>query len=294
VREERDALPWRRLDDPWAILVSEVMLAQTQVGRVAVKFPPFLERFPDPACLAGAPLSDVLARWEGLGYPRRAVALQRAAASIVEQHGGRVPEDLDQLLALPGVGPYTARAVLAFAFDRPVMPVDTNIARVLARAMAARAVSRASAEELAAGLSIAGVSGRELARAVMDLGAVVCRSRAPRCDRCPLGDTAREPEAPRCRWRALGGQEDPAQGSWGVSGKQPRYVGSDREGRGRLLRAARAGVLARSGLAAAAGWPDDPERAERVVRSLVADRLLEHSGDGGYRLPGSDGGSRGP
>ena len=128
-RNGRD-LPWRRTRDPWRILVSEVMLQQTQVPRVMERFGPFLEAFPDPAALARAPLAEALALWKGLGYNRRCLGLHRAASEIVERFGGRVPRSVEDLVSLPGVGPYTARAVAAFAFDQPVAFIETNIRRV--------------------------------------------------------------------------------------------------------------------------------------------------------------------
>ncbi|HYN34228.1 MAG TPA: A/G-specific adenine glycosylase, partial [Ilumatobacteraceae bacterium] len=123
-------LPWRRERDPWRILAAEVMLQQTQAPRVIPKWTAFLDAFPTPSACAEASLADVLRLWQGLGYPRRARNLHAAAAAVVERHDGRLPDDLDALLALPGIGPYTARAVLAFAFERDVAVVDTNIARI--------------------------------------------------------------------------------------------------------------------------------------------------------------------
>ena len=137
-RAARDRLPWRTTRDPWAVLVSETMLAQTQVSRVTPRFREFVARFPTAAACAAAPVGDVVRAWVGLGYNRRALALHAAAARIVERYAGRVPATLDELVALDGVGPYTARAVLAFAFDAEVAAVDTNVGRVLARAAAGR------------------------------------------------------------------------------------------------------------------------------------------------------------
>ena len=141
-------LPWRATRDPWSILVAEVMLQQTQAARVAPRLVRFLDRFPTPAACAAVPLADVLAQWQGLGYPRRARDLHRTAHLVVDRHAGRLPDDLASLLALPGVGPYTARAVLAFAHGCDVGVVETNIARVLARTSGRRLTARA-AQELA-------------------------------------------------------------------------------------------------------------------------------------------------
>ena len=259
-------LPWRRTRDPWAILVAEVMLQQTQAARVVPKWEAFLERFPDPAACDAASLGDVLRAWHGLGYPRRGRNLHAAATAIVARHAGSVPATLPDLLALPGVGPYTARAVLAFAFEQDVAVVDTNIARVLARAGGAR-LTATRAQRLADDLVPSG-AGWIWNQLLMDLGATVCRP-APQCEDCPLGPASRS-----CRWAADGrAGPDPAQGSAGVSTGQARFEGSLRQARGRVLRA----LL------------DGPRPAEEfdpdAVASLVADGLaVAH--DGRLALPG--------
>lgn len=264
----RADLPWRVDRRPWAVLVSEAMLQQTQVARVAPRFDAFMARWPAPRDLAATPLADVLTAWAGLGYYRRARDLHAAARAIVERHDGEVPDDLDALRALPGVGPYTARAVLALAFGRDVGVVDTNVARVLARAFAGAPLTASSVQRLADALVPPG-TGRAHTEALLDLGATVCTARAPRCDACPLADG--------CAWRgaAAGGATppDPAVTTAGTSRPQPRFEGSDRQGRGRLLAALRTGTVARAELAAASGWPDDPDRAARVADGLVADGL---------------------
>ena len=177
-------LPWRRTRDPWRVLVAEVMLQQTQVERVVPKWEAFLSAYPSPAACARAPLGDVLRLWQGLGYPRRARNLHDAASVMLERHGGRVPDELAALVALPGIGPYTARAVLAFAYERDVAVVDTNIARVLARSVGRR-LTAADAQAAADRLVPAG-AGWVWNQTLMDLGATVCRP-APRCDACPIG-----------------------------------------------------------------------------------------------------------
>jgi A/G-specific adenine glycosylase len=273
----RRELPWRRTRDPWAILVSELMLQQTQVARVEPRYLAFLERFPDAASCAAASPADVVRAWDGLGYNRRAINLHRAATTIVEQHGGHLPEDLDQLRALPGIGPYTARAVLVFAFERDHGVVDTNAARVIARAVAGRSLSARQVQEHADELVPFG-RGWEWNQAVLDLGATVCVRRSPRCDACPL--------AARCAWAVRGWDgPDPADGSAGTSSRQSRFAGSDRQGRGRLVQTLRTGPLELDRLADAAGWPDDPERARRVADTLVGDGLAEYV-DGQLALPG--------
>ena len=264
--EERRDLPWRRTRDPWAVLVSEVMLQQTQVDRVIPKWRAFLDRFPDPSACAAAPVGAVIEAWAGLGYNRRGVALHRCAVTVVDDHGGRLPLELTALLALPGIGPYTARAVLAFAGERDVAVVDTNVARILAR-QAGRPLRGAEVQSAADAVVPAG-QGWAWNQAMLDLGAGVCRARTPACSECPV--------TPSCAWQG-GTEEDPAIGSAGVSGGQSRFEGSDRQGRGRLVDALRRGPVL--DLAVAAGWPDDPERASRVAATLVADGLAVLDGD---------------
>ena len=263
-------LPWRRTRDPWHVLVSEVMLQQTQASRVVGPYLRFVERFPTPDACAGAGVAEVVRAWAGLGYNRRAVSLHRAATAVVEHHGGAVPRDLPGLLALPGVGEYTARAVLAFAFEVDVGVVDTNVARVLARGVAGRRLGRAEAQAMADSLVPAGMAFR-FDQALFDIGARCCTSRSPRCGACPL--------ARRCRWAAAGRPDpDPATGSAGTSTRQSRFAGSDREGRGRLVGALRDAPVALGALAAAAGWPSDPGRAARVAEALVAEGMASWSG----------------
>jgi A/G-specific adenine glycosylase len=249
-------LPWRAERDPWRILVAEVMLQQTQAERVIPKWLAFLDAYPDPAACASASLADVLRLWQGLGYPRRARNLHQTAAQVVEHHGGALPDDLEALLALPGIGPYTARAVLAFAFERDVAVVDTNIARVLARTGGERLTPK-RAQSMADAAVPAG-HGWIWNQVIMDLGATVCRP-APRCDACPL--------APGCCWRLAGTAEpDPSVGSAGVSSSQAPFAGSDRQARGRVLAALHDG-----------GRPI-AEFDARILASLVADGLVELDG----------------
>jgi A/G-specific adenine glycosylase len=253
------------------------MLQQTQVARVQPRYVAFLERFPDAATCAAAAPADVVRAWDGLGYNRRAINLHRAATTIVEEHGGQLPEDLDQLRALPGIGPYTARAVLVFAFERDHGVVDTNAARVIARAVAGRPLSAREVQEHADELVPLG-RGWDWNQAVLDLGATVCVKRSPRCDACPV--------ASRCTWAVRGWDDpDPADGSAGTSSPQSRFVGSDRQGRGRLVQALRTGPVELDRLADAAGWPDDPDRARRAADTLVGDGLAEYV-DGQLALPG--------
>lgn len=311
-RTARDVLPWRTERDPWKVLVAETMLAQTPVRRVVPFFTRFVDAYPMPAVLAAAPLAEVLAAWNGLGYNGRALRLREAARALVERHGGEVPGELRALLALPGVGPYTARAVLAFAFGADHGVVDANIGRVLARALAGRPLGAREAQEIVDGLvrvsatpavrrhvgpaRRAEPAGRVVSLALMDLGAICCRSRRPACDGCPLGGATRsdEPHGGRgasarrrssvlCRWRAaVGGPgatggpviPDPARGSAATARPQSRFEGSDREARGRLLRRVLGGPLPLEEVGEGAGLPDDPARAERVLGGLVKEGVL--------------------
>jgi A/G-specific adenine glycosylase len=251
------------------------MLQQTQVARVVPRYHEFLDVFPTPTACAAAPIADVVHHWAGLGYNRRAINLHRAAVCVVDDHGGRVPDQLDALLALPGIGPYTARAVLVFAFERDEAIVDTNVARVLAR-WSGRPLGGREVQQLA---DRAVPRGRawEWNQGLLDLGATVCTKRAPRCSACPAWDV--------CSWRGIDGP-DPSVGSAGVPRGQSRFEGSDRQGRGRLVDALRAhGSIDRRQLAVAAGWPDDVDRAHRIADSLVTDGLAEWSPNGALRFP---------
>jgi A/G-specific adenine glycosylase len=240
------------------------MLQQTQVARVVPRYQAFLASYPDPARCAAAPVGDVVRAWQGLGYNRRAVNLHRCAAVVVDRHEGVVPDRLEDLLALPGIGPYTARAVLAFAYERDVAVVDTNVGRVLAR-LAGRPLARNEVQAAADDAVPAG-QGWAWNQGLLDLGATVCTARAPACERCPVSGW--------CAWGRSGtAGPDPAVGSAGVSGGQSRFEGSDRQGRGRLVDALRTGPVSRRELATVMGWPDDPERAERVAGTLVVDGL---------------------
>ncbi len=253
------------------MLVSELMLQQTQVPRVLPRYHAFLATFPTAAACAAAPVGEVVRAWEGLGYNRRAVNLHRAARQIAESG---FPDTLAGLLALPGVGPYTARAVLAYAYEADAAVVDTNVARILAR-VSGRRLTAKEAQAAADDFAPAGESWA-WNQAIMDLGAHRCRPR-PRCDGCPL--------APWCAWQ-LAGQPppDPAVGSAHVSGGQSPFDGSDRQGRGRLVAALRRGPVAAAELAPVMGWPGDPGRAERVAATLVADGLAAVDARGTMRL----------
>ena len=238
------------------------MLQQTQVPRVIPRWHRFLERYPSPHECATASLGDVLREWHGLGYPRRARDLQSAACVVVRDHGGRLPSELDALVALPGIGPYTARAVLAFAFERDVGVVDTNIARVLARTAGERLTPKVA--QARADASVPRGEGWVWNQVLMDLGATTCRP-IPKCPECPCSTW--------CAWNVAGRPDpDPSIGSAGVSGRQSSYEGSTRQARGRVLRSLLGGPRPRAEL------PDD------VVESLLADGLVI-ADDDAVRLP---------
>jgi A/G-specific adenine glycosylase len=179
-------LPFRASSDPYGILVSEVMAQQTQISRVAAKWAAFMEAFPTVKVLATAPASDVLRAWRGLGYNRRALNLHRAARAIVAEHGGRVPSALTDLERLPGIGPYTARALASLAFGQRVGPVDTNVRRVLRRVIAADEPMTSVSLQAAADAAVPADRPADWTHALMDLGATICRPASPRCGECPL------------------------------------------------------------------------------------------------------------
>jgi A/G-specific adenine glycosylase len=220
------------------------------------------------AC-AAAPQAAVVAAWQGLGYNRRAGALHRTAIAVCERHAGTFPRELPELTALPGIGPYTARALRAFAFEEPAGVVDVNAGRVLARAVAGRQLLMGEAQELADRLCPPDDAWR-WNQAMLDLGALWCTRREPRCLGCPVAEA--------CRWRR-GGGEDPALGSAASSAVQARFEGSHRQGRGRLLRALTVGPVPRANLAEACSWPDDSAQAARAAEGLIRDGLALWQGD---------------
>ena len=265
-------LPWRETRNPWLILVSEVMSQQTQVDRVIPKWTSFIERFPTPLAAAEASAGDLISMWDGLGYNRRALLLHRCAQEVVELHGGELPDDLEQLLALPGIGPYTARAVLAFANERDVAVLDTNVGRVLAR-WTGHCLGGGEAQSCADDLVPSG-RGWEWNQAILDFGAQICKKRKPGCENCPVRTG--------CAWAGNG--PDPALGSAGVSGSQSVFAGSDREGRGRLVKALRRGPVDMRNVGDLMGFGNDVDRSSRVLGTLIRDGLVV-SEDGYLRLP---------
>ena len=270
-------LPWREPSaSPWAVLVSEVMLQQTPVSRVLPVYEQWLQAWPTPAGLAAVPAGEAVRAWGRLGYPRRALRLHAAATAIVERHGGRVPPCYDDLIALPGVGDYTAAAVASFAFRRRHVVLDTNVRRVLARTvrgveLPGTAVTRSERELAAALLPEDGPTAAAWAVATMELGALVCVASAPRCAACPVQEL--------CAWRAAG---YPA--SDGPARRAQPYDGTDRQCRGRLLAVLRDSPepVHRSTLERV--WPSAGQR-DRCLEWLVEDGLVARVADDGYALP---------
>lgn len=269
-------LPWRRPDfTAWGTLVSEIMLQQTQASRVAVEIEGWLRRWPEPADLAAAPTSEVLRMWGNLGYPRRALRLQQSAQAIVDRHGGVVPSDIDELLALPGIGDYTARAVAVFHFGQRAPVVDTNVRRVVARFLHGLAnqgpARRSDLADVEALLPDDEDEAGLVSAALMELGALVCTSRSPACDRCPLRSD--------CAWVRAGRPDNAPAGR----PRQPRFEGSDRQARGRILQALRKSDVAIPRQDLRVLWEPDEQR-ERAIDSLVEDGLAVEA-PGGLRLP---------
>ena len=270
-------LPWRRPGvDPWAVLVSEVMLQQTQVARVLPAYAAWLERWPTPQALAADPPGEAVRMWGRLGYPRRALRLHACAVAVAERFGGRLPDTVPELLTLPGVGDYTARAVVAFAHRRRVPVVDTNVRRVVARAVQGRAdapVTRADLALVEGLLPQDDEAAATASVAFMELGALVCTARAPRCPSCPVLGA--------CAWAAAGRPdlESPVRRPQG-------FAGSDRQVRGRLLAVLRDASAPVEADLLAQVW-DEPVQRARALDGLVADGLVDPLPDGRYALPGT-------
>jgi A/G-specific adenine glycosylase len=269
-------LPWRRPDaSAWSVLVSEIMLQQTPVARVLPAHAAWLARWPTPPDLAAAPAGDAVRQWGRLGYPRRALRLHATARVLTEDHAGQVPDSVEALRGLPGVGSYTAAAVASFAFGQRHAVLDTNVRRVFARLV--RGVElpprSTSAAEVALAESLLPAEPRRAARwsvAVMELGALVCTAARPDCARCPV---VRE-----CEWRRAGNPPGPARPA------AQRYLGSDRECRGRLLAVLRAAAGPVPAAALDVAWPDPAQRA-RALGALVDDGLAVALDHQMYALP---------
>jgi len=275
-RTARD-LPWRRPGTtPWAVLVSEVMLQQTPVTRVLPAYASWLSRWPTPAALAADSPGEAVRAWGKLGYPRRALRLHACATALVSRFGGEVPSSVEALLELPGVGSYTARAVATFAFGQRQPVVDTNVRRIVARAFDGQgeAGPPSISRDLSAVEALLPDQPAVAARvsiAFMELGALVCTARTPRCDQCPLRSS--------CAWRLAG-----APPYRGPTVRPQRFAGTDRQVRGLLLDVLRASPSPVRGPALDAVWPDAAQRS-RALDALVVDGLVDPLPDGRYALP---------
>ena len=273
----RRHLPWREPGcSPWGVFLSEVMSQQTPLARVEPIWREWMERWPTPADLAASAPGDAVRAWGRLGYPRRALRLHEAAQVMVEKHGGHVPDTPEGLLSLPGVGSYTAAAVSCFAFGIPEVVVDTNVRRVLARAVEGKAfpgltLNRAEARLAADSMPADRATANTWNVAAMELGALVCVARGPRCDECPVADL--------CAWNVAG---RPAYD--GPPRRGQSWHGTDRQVRGELLRRLR-DAHAELPLAQLEASAADLVQVMRCLDSLVADGLVEPLSRNRFRLP---------
>jgi len=273
------ALPWREPGfTAWGTLVSEFMLQQTPVARVVPRLNEWLTRWPRPEDLAAATPGDAVRAWDRLGYPRRALNLHAAAVAITDRHNGIVPSDVVELLALPGVGDYTARAVAVFAYGERHPVVDVNIRRVIARAVKGQGEPGTPAKrdlaEMEALLPESATEAQQTNTAIMELGALVCTARAPRCEVCPLAEL--------CRWRAVGypayeGTRTPI---------QKKFEGSDRQVRGLIMAELRASDVPVTAQEIELIWADATQR-NRALAGLLRDGLVHANKFQGYELPGA-------
>lgn len=276
-REHGRDLPWRREEfSPWGILVSEFMLQQTPVARVVPRLAEWLDRWPTPSDLAAATAGDAVRAWGRLGYPRRALNLHATAVVITEKHHGAVPSSIEELLALPGVGDYTARAVAVFAHRQRHPVVDINVRRVLARAVNGVADAGAPTRRDFAAMDavLPSDDGEALIAnaAIMELGAIVCTARAPRCGECPITNA--------CEWRRAGYPTFDGR----RAAVQKKFAGSDRQVRGLILAELRASDVPVTRTEVDLVWPDVIQR-ERALAGLISDRLVVGDSTVGYSLP---------
>lgn len=276
--DHRRELPWRGAGvTPWAVLTSEVMLQQTPVARVEPVWRAWMERWPTPSATAAATPAEILRVWDRLGYPRRALRLREAAVAIDERHGGEVPRSTDELRALPGIGEYTAAAVRSFAFGERDLVLDTNVRRVLARvldgvALPPPTLSAPERRRAYAALPPDAAASARWNIGLMELGALVCTARAPRCADCPLASS--------CAWRAASYPPD----LHAARRRTQPWHGTDRQARGRLMAVLRDAV----GPVGEADLPDwgDPAQRDRALAGLLADGLVAVTGSPArYLLP---------
>jgi A/G-specific adenine glycosylase len=278
-RSRRD-LPWRDPNvTPWQILVSEFMLQQTPVSRVEPIWRDWVARWPTASSTAAAGPADIVRAWGKLGYPRRAKRLHECAIVIARDHADQVPNDVEVLLTLPGVGSYTARAVACFAYQQSVPVVDTNVRRVVARVVHGRA-DAGSASVVRDHADVSALLPKDatahiFSAALMELGATVCTARTPKCGLCPLS---------LCQWRQEGfpPSEGPARRPQG-------YAGTDRQVRGRLLDVLRGNDLPVTRDQLDVVWLRDTVQRDRALESLLADGLVAKTSDGRFALAGEEG-----
>jgi A/G-specific adenine glycosylase len=277
-RRSARPLPWRNTETtPWGVLLSEIMAQQTPVGRVAPMWVEWIERWPTPAALAAATPADIVRAWGKLGYPRRALNLHAAATRIRDEFGGEVPNDVDALESLPGIGSYTARAVASFAFGQRVPVVDTNIRRVLARAVLGIAEpepprNKADMDLMESVLPAEATESVAVNAGVMELGAVFCTARSPNCGECPIAE--------QCAWALAGFPANAGR----TRTPQAKYEGSVRQARGAILALARERMLITDADITKA--VPDPVKRDRALEGLLTDGLIVNV-KRGYRLPGA-------
>lgn len=277
---ERD-LPWRNPDtSAWGVLLSEVMSQQTPVARVAPIWEQWMHTWPTPSEFAKAGTDEVLRAWGKLGYPRRALRLLECARVIVERHDGQVPSDVDELLALPGIGEYTARAVACFHFGQNVPVVDTNVRRVYRRAVDGQFLQgtarRSELDEVAAILPEDSARGPRMSAALMELGALVCTARSPQCDACPIKKV--------CAWQRAGCPEPSAEEATAAKKRVQKFAGTDRQVRGLIMAVLREAEEPVPQSRLDVVWPDAAQRS-RALFSLIDDGLAEQNSAGLFHLP---------
>ena len=277
----RRDLVWRTpATGAWGVLLSEVMSQQTPVRRVEPIWCEWMHRWPTPADLAAAGTDEVLRAWGRLGYPRRALRLQECAAAIAQRHDGRVPEDVDELLTLPGIGDYTARAVAAFAYGKPVPVVDTNVRRVYRRLVEGRFLPgiprRRDLDDVESILPTDPELVPRFSVALMELGALVCTAARPDCDACPV--------RAECAWQRAGCPAPTGDELWAARKRVQKFAGTDRQVRGKIMAVLREadGPVERREVDAV--WPDEAQRA-RALLSLLSDGLAVEYGEGRIGLP---------
>jgi A/G-specific adenine glycosylase len=275
-RRSARALPWRESGTtPWGVLLSEIMAQQTPVGRVAPMWIEWIERWPTPAALAASSPADIVRAWGKLGYPRRALNLHAATTRIRDDFGGEVPRDVEALESLPGIGSYTARAIAAFAFGQRVPVVDTNIRRVLARAVLGIAEpepprTKADMDLMDSVLPADPAESVAVNAGVMELGAVFCTARTPNCAECPIAE--------QCAWALAGFPANAGR----TRTPQAKYEGSVRQGRGAILALARDRAhITDADIAAAV---PDPAKRDRALEGLLSDGLIVNVPQG-FSLP---------